>query len=155
MSQRDIFESYIFLSNKFLAQILILNMYFMILELKVSREEKIKIFCYANMRKSFNSTWFVVIFSIVNICALIKNYEYATNKEPNNFPPPKNTPEKTAENSKQIATSNTSEAKTIERYFGREDSRDFFRYKCKSKKRVGGEPRFIQAVPDALYRSFN
>ena len=38
------------------------------------------------------------------------------------------------------------------RYFGQDDLRDFYRYQCKDRKRVGGKPGCVKAVPDALYR---
>ena len=38
------------------------------------------------------------------------------------------------------------------RYFGHDDLRDFYRYQCKDRKRVGGKPGCVKAVPDALYR---
>ena len=36
--------------------------------------------------------------------------------------------------------------------FGEETSRDFFRYKCKNLKRLGGKPEYINKVEDKLYR---
>jgi hypothetical protein len=33
-----------------------------------------------------------------------------------------------------------------------EYSRDFYRYKCKNRKRIGADPTFVNRVPDILYR---
>ncbi len=46
---------------------------------------------------------------------------------------------------------NTS-SKKLTRHFGEGDLRDFYRYECKNRKRIGGKPGCVKAVPDALYR---
>ena len=39
-----------------------------------------------------------------------------------------------------------------DRFLEKEFSRDFYRYSCKNRLRLGGLPEFIAKVPDKLFR---
>ena len=97
------------------------------------------------MSNFYKTPLILILFTLINIYVLIYNYNpwSENNYELKQEVDPSNVDDKTF-----------TKLKHIERYFGRDDSRDFFRYKCKNMKRIGGEMRFIQAVPDALYRFF-